>query len=140
MIKKGLLLLLALVAIGGGYWYWRNRPVGPLPDAGVPIYPGARNINADTFSARLSPRDRSRLVKVVIYESDDPAEKVIAFYREKLTAGKTQIFESKRRGLPSAAIRTEINGVPKLMMITTGEETAKTEISIGNITEKEPGK
>ena len=90
---------------------------------------------AQLFSARLSRRDRARLVKVVIYETGDPAEKVIAFYKENLK-GKTQVFESKRGRLPSAAIRTEVGGVAKLLMITSNEDTGKTEISIGNISEE----
>ena len=108
-----------------------------MVDTGVPHYPGAKDINADTFASRLSPRDRARLIKAVILETDDAPEKVIAYYKESLK-GKTQVFEKQNRGVPSAVFRTEINGKAKLIMVTSNEDTNKTQISIGEITDQKP--
>ena len=106
----------------------------PPIDAGVPIYPGARNTSADSFSARLKPMDRERLVKVVIYETVDPVTKVAAFYKEKL-GEKAQVLERTSRGSTAAVIRAEIGGKSKFLMITANEDTEKTEILIGDVAE-----
>jgi hypothetical protein len=135
MIKKILLAVLVAAVLAAGTWYFVAKRHLPAPvDAGVPVYPGAKNMNADTFSARLSPRDRARLVKVVFWETADPPEKVIQFYKEKLP-GKTAVAERRLHGLPAAVFRTEIDGKPKLLMVSVNEETEKTEISIGNISD-----
>jgi len=106
----------------------------PEIDAGVPVYPGARNVSADSFSARLKPIDRERLVKMVRYETDDPVPKVTAFYKENL-GEKVQVLERTSRGSPAAVIRAEIGGKWKLLMITANEDTEKTDILIGDIAE-----
>ncbi len=126
----------ALIA-GGVYLYEVKWKVPEMVDAGVPHYPGAIDINADTFSSRLSPRDRARLIKAVIFETDDAPDKVIAYYKSSLK-GKTEVFEKKARGVPGAVFRTEINGKARLIMITYNEDKNKTEISIGEITDKTP--
>ena len=129
-------LVLALVG-AGAYFYMTRWKVPEMVDVGVPHYPGAKDINADTFSSRLSPRDRARLIKAVIFETDDAPDKVIAFYRANLKE-KTEIFEKKTRGVPGAVIRTEVNGKARLILITYNEDTNKTQISIGEITDKMP--
>lgn len=106
----------------------------PAIDAGVPVYPGARNVSAETFSSRLKPIDRERLVKMVRYETEDPVTKVTAFYKEKL-GGKVQVLERTTGGSPAAVIRAEIGGKSKFLMITANEDTEKTEILIGDIAE-----
>ena len=131
-----IVLAVALIAVGA-YYFVTRMAVPPMVDAGVPHYPGALDANADTFSSRLSPRDRARLIKVVILQTSDPPEKVIAFYRENLK-GKTQVFERKNRGVPGAVFRTEIDGKARLVMVTVNEDTNKTEISIGDITDQAP--
>ncbi len=138
MAKNIALGVLVVAVIAGGVFYFVGKwRVPEMVDAGVPHYPGARNINADTFSSRLSPRDRARLIKAVIFETDDPPDKVIAYYRSSLK-GKTEVFEKKARGIPGAVIRTEINGKAKLIMVSYNEDKNKTEISIGEITDKMP--
>jgi len=42
-------------------------------------------------------------------------------------------LETKTHGLPSAAIRVEVDGQYKLLVITANEDSGKTEIVIGNI-------
>ena len=130
-------VLVAALIGGGVYYFVVKRAVPDMVDTGVPHYPGSKNVNADTFSSRLSPRDRARLVKVVILQTDEPPEKVIAFYKDALK-NKTEVFERKTRGVPGAIFRTEINGKGKLIMVTTNEDTNKTEISIGEITDQKP--
>lgn len=130
-------VLAAAVVVGGVYYFKVMRPIPPMVDEGLPHYPGARNVNADTFSSRLSPRDRARLVKAVIFQTDDPTDKVITFYKENLK-GKTQTFEKKGRGAQGAVFRTEVNGKARIIMVTFNEDTNKTEISIGEITDQPP--
>jgi hypothetical protein len=136
MVKNILLAVAVAAVLAGGIWYFTSKPVVYTPiEAGVPIYPGATNANADTFSSRLKPQDRAKLIKLVIFETADPPQKVIAFYREQLK-GKSEILERSSRGIPSAVIRTETGGKPKLIAITSNEDTGKTAITIGNIDEK----
>jgi hypothetical protein len=138
MAKYIVVAVLVAAIIGGGVYYFVvKRPIPEMVDAGVPHYPGSKNVNADTFSSRLSPRDRARLVKVVILQTDDPPDKVIAFYKETLKS-KTEVFERKTRGVPGAVIRTDINGKGRLIMVTVNEDANKTEISIGEITDQKP--
>ncbi len=130
-MKTAALAVLALVVVAGGIWYFAGKRMQYVPpDAGIPTYPGAKNINSDSFSARLKPTDRARLIKAVIYESDDSSAKVIAFYKEQLK-GKSEVFEKSTRGIPWAVIRTEVNGKPRIVKITNNEDTNKTEIAIG---------
>ncbi len=138
-MTKYIVIAIAVAALvaGGAYLYVTRWKVPEMVDVGVPHYPGAVNINADTFSSKLSARDRARLIKAVIFRTDDAPDKVIAFYRANLK-GKTEFFEKKSRGIPGAVIRTEINGKAKLIMVTYNEDTSKTEISIGEITDKMP--
>ncbi len=138
MLKNIALVVLTAIVVAGGVWYFASRRIDYTPiEAGVPIYPGAKNANADTFSSRLSPRDRARLIKLVIFESADPPQKVIDFYKEQLK-GRAQVLERSARGIPGAVIRAEVNGKFKLIAITFNEDTEKTQISIGNIEEKAP--
>ncbi len=130
-------LLAAVLVAGGAYLYVTKWKVPDMVDVGVPHYPGARDINEDTFSSRLSARDRARLIKAVIFETDDAPDKVIAYYKSSLK-GKTEVFEKKTHGVPGAVFRTEINGKARLIMITYNEDKNKTEISIGEITDKTP--
>ncbi len=133
----GIGVLVLALAGAGAYLYVTRWKVPEMVDVGVPHYPGAKDINADGFASRLSPRDRARLIKAVIFETDDAPDKVIAFYRANLKA-KTEFFEKKTRGIPSAVIRTEVNGKARLILITYNEDTNKTQISIGEITDKMP--
>ena len=55
--------------------------------AGLPIYPGARQQNSenhDPLNLALSTENFGMKLIVAKYETDDPAEKVLAFYREKM--------------------------------------------------------
>jgi len=136
MVKTIVLAFVVAAVIACGIWYFASKRVDYTPiEAGLPIYPGAKNANADTFSSRLKPQDRAKLIKLVIFETQDPPQKVIAFYREQLK-GKSEILERSARGIPAAVIRTEAGGKPKLIAITSNEDTGKTEITIGNIDEK----
>jgi hypothetical protein len=131
-MKNAVLGIVAVAVIGAGiaYFWSRRQPVSV--DIGVAIYPGAQT-DADSFAARLSPRDRARLVKAVTYRTDDPPDKVIAFYKEQLK-GKTDALESSRGRIPFAVFRTQVDGKPKVVMISYNEDTQKTEITIGAIT------
>jgi hypothetical protein len=126
-------LMTLLVVIGLSACSRTNRPDAktPAPDAGVPVYPGAKALSGG-FSEHLLPQDRAKLVRAVMYETEDPTPKVISFYKEALK-GKTQVLETKTHGVPSAAIRVEVNGQYKLLVITANEDSGKTEIVIGNI-------
>lgn len=56
--------------------------------AGLPIYPGARPENGgshdDPVNLALSTDSFGMKLIVAKYETDDPAEKVLAFYRDKM--------------------------------------------------------
>jgi hypothetical protein len=130
--KNILLALVAAAVIAGGALYFAKKRSQPVPiEAGIPLYPGVVT-DTDSFALRLSPADRARLIKAITYRTDDPSAKVIAFYKEKL-AGKTQVLEQNRRGNPSAVFRTEVDGKPKLIMISWNEDTNKTEIVISTV-------
>jgi hypothetical protein len=126
-----MVLAIGLSAIGLTSCSRTNQPQPPAPDAGVPVYPGAEELSGG-FSKHLLPQDRAKLIHAVMYETSDPPSKVISFYKEKLK-GKSQVLEAKTHGMPSAAIRAEIDGQYKLLVITANEDTGKTEIVIGNI-------
>ncbi|NWG12287.1 MAG: hypothetical protein HXY20_01995 [Acidobacteria bacterium] len=133
MIRRlyGTLILVSLAGLCG--CQWRRQPEPPAIEAGLPLYPGARNALApDRFSQRLLPQDRAKLVKAVIYETEDPPTKVISFYKENLK-GKYQVLETKKGGLASAVFRVEADGQYRLLMITHEEDSGKTEIVIGLI-------
>jgi len=130
-MKNVVLCILAAAAIVGGIAYFRSRQQFVPIELGVPLYPGSIT-DTDSFAARLSPRDKARLVKAVTYRTDDPPEKVISYYKDQLK-GKTQVLETKRRGVPSAVFQTQINGNPKFIMITYNEDTNKTQILISSI-------
>jgi hypothetical protein len=131
VIKNALLGVLAAVVIAGGFvYFWNRRQAAPI-EVGVPIYPGAQT-DTNTFEAHLSPRDRARLVKAVTYRTDDPPAKVIGFYKEQLK-GKMEVLETSRRGVPSAVFRTQVDGKPKIIMVTSNEDTQKTEILISTV-------
>jgi hypothetical protein len=132
MIRVGIVALLMLQIIIG--WQACSRPNQPepkAPDAGVPVYPGAKALS-DGFSKHLLPQDRAKLVRAAVYETDDPPSKVISYYKETLK-GKAQVLETKTHGQLSAAIRAEVDGQYKLLIITANEDSGKTEIVIGNI-------
>lgn len=131
MIKNVIIGILAAAVVAGGIaYYWSGRQ--PVPsELGVPIYPGAQT-DTDSFAARLSPRDRAKLVKAVTYRTGAPPANVISFYKEQLK-GKTEILETSRRGIPSAVFRTQVDGKPKIIMITSNEDSQKTEITISTI-------
>ncbi len=126
-------LLTFLVMIGSPACSRKSQSdaTAPALDEGVPTYPGAKALS-DGFSKHLLPQDRAKLVRAVLYETEDPPSKVISFYKETLK-GKAQVLEAKTHGLPSAAIRVEVNGQYKLLLITANEDSGKTEIVIGNI-------
>jgi hypothetical protein len=136
MVKNIILAVVAAAVLAGGVVYYRSRmtPLPPSPDAGVPAYPGAKEHSGDSFEKRLNARDRARLVKAVVTETDDPPEKVIAFYKEALK-GHFQVVERKSMGRPAAVFKAEIGGKQKLIAITPPEEdgSSKTQILIGNI-------
>jgi hypothetical protein len=137
MAKNIILAVVAAAVLAGGIVYYRSRtaPLPPSPDAGVPAYPGAKEHSGDSFEKRLNPRDRARLVKAVVTETDDPPEKVIAFYKEALK-GHFQVIERKSMGRPGAVFKAEIDGKQKLIAITPPEEDSannKTQILIGNV-------
>lgn len=108
-----------------------KQPEPQALDAGIPTYPGAKELSSG-FAKHLLPQDRDKLVRAVMYETGDPSSKVISFYKEKLQ-GKSQMLETKTHGSPSAAIRVDVGGQYKLLLITENEDTGKTEIVIGNI-------
>ncbi|HYK89935.1 MAG TPA: hypothetical protein VE398_14260 [Acidobacteriota bacterium] len=130
-MKTAVLSILAAAAIVGGIAYYRSRPQFVPIELGVPLYPGSIT-DKDSFAARLSPRDKARLVKAVTYRTDDPPAKVIGFYKEQLK-GKTQVLETTKQGIPSAVFQTQIDGKPKFIMITYNEDSQKTQILISTI-------
>jgi hypothetical protein len=136
VLRKLGLPVLALVVVAAGIYYFAARPTLEPLEFGVPVYPAAEQRPGGSFSARLPQRDRERLVKAVILQTDDPPAKVIQFYREKL-GGKTRVMEMQRRGQPSAIFQTEAAGKLKVIVISSNEDTNKTEIRIGNATNPE---
>lgn len=133
MARKTGIAILPLTAIAVAVLCYPGCSPQPKPiEFGIPIYPGAAT-EVDSFATRLSPADRARLVKAVMYTTDDTPDRVIGFYKEKLT-GKTQVLESSRRHIPEAVFRTEIDGKPQMVLISWNEDASKTEITIGNIT------
>ena len=88
-----------------------RSPVGDLHvgndasprEAGLPVYPGARlrQKDEDRNSANLALFTSAFGMKLVVlnYDSDDPAEKVIAYYRDKLKRyGKVLECRTKEHG------------------------------------------
>ncbi len=134
MIRQAYRIAVIMMALAG-LWccQWGEQPEPRAIEAGLPLYPGARNaLAADRFSQRLLPQDRAKVVKAVVYETEDPTSKVISYYKENL-AGKYQILEAKKGGLPSAVFRVDVDGEYRLLMITHEEDSGKTEIVIGII-------
>ena len=132
MWKTVALVIVALAVLAGGIaYYLSHRALPPSPDTGVPIYPGATQ--GDSFAARLKPSDRARLVKAVLLHTDDPLEKVIEYYKEALKGSHLQVLERKAHSAPGAVMTADINGEQKLIMITSNEDTGKTDILIGNV-------
>ncbi len=132
MVKKVALPLVAMLVVAAGAYYFvqqRSRGRTP-PDYGIPIYPGAHG-QTDTFATRLSQRDRERLIKAVILNTDDPPGKVIEFYKEQLK-GKSRVLETKSHGLPTALFQLEVNGEQRIISVrSNGDTTGQTEIFIG---------
>jgi hypothetical protein len=55
--------------------------------AGLPLYPGARaksDQNSDPLNVGISTESFGMKLVVAKYQSDDPAEKILAFYRDKM--------------------------------------------------------
>ena len=131
-IRSGIpVLLISLAILGLPACSRTKQSEMQALDAGVPVYPGAKELSGG-FSKHLLPQDRAKLVRAVLYETEDPTSKVITFYKEKLK-GKSQVLETKTHGTPSAAIRVEVDGQYKLLVITANEDSGMTEIVIGNI-------
>ena len=130
--KNILLALTATIVIVGGILYFAGKRSQPaLVEIGVPEYPRAV-ASVDSFSVRLSAEESAGVAKAVVYKTDDPPEKVITFYKEKL-GGKTQVLERNQDGNSSAVIRTVVNGRSTFIMISTNEGAKKTEIVIGTL-------
>jgi len=134
MWKTIALAVLALAVVIGGIVYFKSRnSLPPSPDAGVPLYPGAREKDNGSFAKRLKPQDRARLIKAVVLQTDDPPDKVIGFYKDALKNGHMQVMERKVGRLPGAVFGAEINGQQKIIMVTPNEDSGKTEILIGSV-------
>jgi hypothetical protein len=132
VVKNILLAVIAAAAIAGGVLYFAEKRSQPASiEAGIPEYPGAA-ADADSFSMSLPAAESAKLIKAVIYRTDDPPEKVIAFYKEKL-AGKTQVIEQNRNGKAFAIFRAEVNGKSIVIMIGFNEDAKKTEIVMGTL-------
>jgi hypothetical protein len=134
MIKKLLIPLILLAIAGGGvaYYYRAKRPKPISENLAVPVYPGAQT-QTDSFATRLSPRDRARLVKAVVFKSPDAPGKVIQFYKDKLAKEKTQVVETSRRAIPGAVFRTEAGGTFRIVIVKYNEDTTQTEITISSV-------
>ena len=136
MKKKLVLSVVVLALLGVGVAYYvkvrgtRSKPISE--NLGVPVYPGAQT-QTDSFATRLSPRDRARLIKAIIFKTDDPPGKVIQFYKEKLPKEKTQVIETSRRGIPGAVFRSQVDGDPRIVIIKDNEDTKQTEITISSV-------
>jgi len=130
--KNIVLALIAAIAIVGGILYFAGkRSQSALVEIGVPGYPRAVE-SADSFSMRISIEESAGVAKAVVYKTDDPPEKVIDFYKEKL-GGKTQVLERNQDGNSTAIIRTVVNGKSTFIMISPSEGAKKTEIVIGTL-------
>ncbi len=125
-------LIVALVTAGAIYYVNRHREKPFIENIAVPVYPGSQT-EMDTFSQRLKPRDRARLVKAFVYTTADPPAKVISFYKQNLAKDKTAVIETSRHGIPEAVFRTEAGGPPRLVMIRANDDTNKTEILISSV-------
>ena len=133
MLKRLVLpLLAAAIVVAGGAYYFMSRSQQkflPPPEAGIPLYPGAKS-DADSFAARLSPRDRQRLIKAVILHTDDAPGKVIDYYKQNL-GGNAKILEMKSHGQPSAIFQVDAAGTRKIVSVRLNDDTGNTEIFIG---------
>ncbi len=131
MFKKLALPVLAVLVLAAGAYYFfaPARKTLPPPEAGIPIYPGAQS-DSDSFSARLSPKDRARLIKAVILQTEDPPGKVIEYYKRNL-GGKARILEMKNQGTPTAIFQVNAEGTQKVVSVRLNDDTGKTEIFIG---------
>ncbi len=136
MMKKVVVpVVLLAVIVGAGIVYYKHKTRGPVPISEnliVPVYPGAQAVT-DGFAMHLSARDRAKLIKAMIYTTDDSTDKVIKFYKEKLDKGKTNVLQTSRRGIPEAVFRTDVDGTPRIVMVVSNEDTNKTEITISSI-------
>ncbi len=99
---------------------------------GMPIYPGARRkskAEGATVSIEV-PSEKSVLVAAAEFDSDDPPEKVAAYYREHLGA----TAQERRRG---GTIEFVIKGGGKEKVVAVKPSGRGTEIGMANVTEAE---
>ena len=101
---------------------------------GIPIYPGAKTVEGDSGGARvdldLDFADKSLRVVALEMETSDPADKVIAFYRENAT---DFVFSEKANGKVEFKLKHE----QLRKAIGIREQRGKTRISLANIGEPE---
>ena len=62
-------------------------------DLGVPIYPGVKKQEGGTWSMSEAGQEGEQGFSATILFSEDPLDKVSAFYKEKLQGSEPQIFE-----------------------------------------------
>lgn len=103
--------------------------------AGLPVYPGARPQNKDNndpVNLALSTDSFGMKLIVAKYETDDPAEKVLAFYREKMrkygkvlechNAGDHSDFNSDDDHESSKVLRCEGDNTGPIRELKVGTE------------------
>lgn len=134
MAKTVLLAVTAIAAIAGGILYVyiaeKQRQSFSL-ETGIPEYPGA-TAETDSFSLNLPAVERAKLVRAMIYRTNDPSAKVISFFKEKL-AGKTKVLERNEDGNAAAVFHTDINGKATIIMISSSKNQKTTEIVTGTL-------
>jgi hypothetical protein len=122
---------IVFLVVAGSRWFLSTRPV-PQEDYSAFAYPGSRPRDTDSFAKRLTPRDRARLVKAEVYITDDPPDKVIAYYKDTLK-GKARQMDYQSHGRPTGFFEVQVGDNHKFIMVYSNEDTEKTEILISSV-------
>jgi hypothetical protein len=134
MAKKIIPGLLVLVIVCGGaifYFYRIKTPRVSAADLGVPPYPGAQQLDIGQFHKEIQRGDSLDSWQTLMFLSDDPPGKIIAFYKEKLS-DKSRVLETSSKGVPSALISVDLGARKTNIMITADDDLKKTRISIAS--------
>lgn len=126
-----LILAFAALVLGGAGLYSCKKSGPSLDQLGVPIYPGARQLDEGSFYRQVKRKDSLDSWQTAVLETADPPQKVIAFYKEKLM-GKCRILQTSSRGVPSAVFNADLGARKTNIVVSTDEETQKTRISIAS--------
>jgi len=126
------LLALAIVCAGALFYFYRVKtPKVSAADLGVPPYPGAQQLDIGQFHKEIKRSDSLDSWQTLMFLSDDPPGKIIAFYKEKLS-GKSRVLETSAKGVPSAIINVDLGARKTNIVITADDDIKKTRISVAS--------